>query len=89
MTLTEEILERRKHSVFQAEYAAHSPAVVERIGKCVCCGRNFDYLDSLNQFEAFVEQRNGSFFAMDSFRDEMCADCAIRTLKNSTWMEIL
>ena len=89
MSYVEEILERRRKSVFQAEYAVHGPEVVERRGKCFCCGRSFDYLSELNRFEEFVEQRKGDFFALDTFKDEMCADCAIRTLKNSTWMEIL
>ena len=89
MSYADEILERRKNSVFRDRYEAHAPEVAERTGKCFCCGRSFDYMEALNRFEAFIEERNGSFFAMDSFRDEMCADCAIRTLKNSTWMEIL
>ena len=89
MSCVEEILERRKSSAFQAEYAAKGPALTARTGKCFCCGRSYDYPDALNRFEAFIEQRGGSFFAMDSFRDEICADCAIRTLNNSTWMEIL
>ncbi len=89
MSYTEEILRRRRNSVFRENYAAHSPEIRERTGKCFCCGRTFDYPEALNRFEAFIEERNGPFFAMDSFRDDMCADCAIRTLKNSTWMEIL
>lgn len=89
MSCVEEIMNRRRNSVFQAEYAAHGPEVADRIGTCFCCGRSFDYPDALNRFEAYIEERGGTFFAMDSFRDEMCADCAIRTLKNSTWMEIL
>ena len=89
MTCVDEIMERRRNSVFRAEYAAKGPQVEQRVGKCFCCGRSFDYPDALNRFEAFIEQRGGSFFAMDSFRDEICADCAIRTLNNSTWMEIL
>ena len=89
MSIADEIRERREHSVFRARYDAHGPEIRERTGKCFCCGRSFDYLETLNRFEAFIEERNGSFFAIDAFRDEMCADCAIRTLKNSTWMEIL
>ena len=89
MSCVDEILERRRNSVFQAEYARNGSKVIERTGTCFCCGRSFHYLDALNQFEEFIEQRNGTYYAMDSFRDEICADCAIRTLKNSTWMEIL
>jgi len=89
MSCADQIMERRKSSVFQAEYAAHGPALVQRTGKCFCCGRSFDYLEALNRFEQYIEDRRGSFFALDSFRDEICADCAIRTLNNSTWMEIL
>ena len=89
MSCVDKILERRRNSIFRAEYAIHGPELVERVGTCFCCGRSFEYLDALNQFEAYIEQRDGAFFAMNTFRDEMCADCAIRTLKNSTWMEIL
>ena len=89
MSYADEILERRKNSVFRDRYEAHAPEVTERTGKCFCCGRSFDYPEALNRFEAFIEERNGSFFAMDSFRDEMCADCAKKKKKNSTWMEIL
>ncbi len=89
MSCVEEILERRKSSAFQAEYAAKGPALTARTGKCFCCGRSFDYLEELDRFEEYIEQRKTSFFAMDAFRDEICADCAIRTLNNSSWMEIL
>ena len=89
MTTLDEIVERRRGSVFHREYSLHGPELINREGKCYCCGRSFDYLEALNLFEEYIEDRNGSFFAFDSFRDEMCADCGIRTLKNSTWMEIL
>ena len=89
MSYADEIRERRRNSVFQSEYAEKGPAIVQREGTCFCCGRSYDYLDALNRFEDYIEKRNGAFFAMDSFRDEICADCAIRTLKNSSWMEIL
>lgn len=89
MASVEAILQRRRDSAFRAEYAERGPAVAQRTGKCFCCGRSFDYLDALDRFEEFIEQRGGPFFAMDAFRDEICADCAIRTLKNSSWMEIL
>ncbi len=89
MSCVEEIMERRKHSVFQSEYAKRGPEPVAKTGKCFCCGRTFDYPEALNRFEAYIEQRGGTFFAFDAFRDEICADCAIRTLNNSTWMEIL
>ena len=82
-------MERRRHSVFQAEYAAKGPEITEREGKCFCCGRTFDYPDALNRFEEFVERRNTGFITLDSFKDDICADCAIRTLNNSTWAEIL
>ena len=89
MSCVEEIMARRRCSVFKAEYDKHSPVPVQKEGKCFCCGRSFDYLEALNRFEAYIEQRGSSFFAVDSFRNEICADCAIRTLNNSTWMEIL
>ena len=89
MSCVDEIMERRRSSVFRAEYAARGPEVVQREGTCFCCGRRFDSPEALNRFEEYMEQRHGSFFAMDAFRDEICADCAIRTLNNSTWMEIL
>ena len=89
MSILDEILERRRDSVFAEQYATRGPAVEERAGKCRCCGRDFDYPETLNRFEAFIEERRGDFFTLDDFRGEMCADCGIRTLKNSTWMEIL
>ena len=89
MACVDEILERRRNSVFAGEYAARGPELAERTGKCFCCGREFAYLEELNRFEDFVEQRKTAFFAMNDFKDEICADCAIRTLNNSTWMEIL
>ena len=89
MAYVDEITARRRNSRFQKEYAAHGPSLADRTGKCFCCGRSFDYCEALNRFEMFIEQRDGDFFSMDAFGAEICADCAIRTLKNSTWMEIL
>ena len=83
------ILRRRESSLFREAYAAGGPEIEERTAKCFCCGRTFFYPEALDRFEAFIEERNGDFFAMDTFKDDICGDCAVRTLKNSTWMEIL
>lgn len=59
------------------------------MGTCVCCGKSFEYLDALNRFEDYVERRGGPFIAYDTFKGDMCFDCAYRSLEESTWLEIL